>query len=54
MAYISSPVGLACIFGLLSDTTNVLGLGKRFYIVIAALLQIAMSALIVYYSNKEL
>ena len=47
MALISLPYGLACIFGLLSDTTDVLGLKKRFYILIASLLQIAMSALLV-------
>lgn len=38
IALIMLPEGLAVAFGLLSDSTDVCGLKKRFYIVIAALL----------------
>jgi hypothetical protein len=43
IAVISLPAGLSFVFGLLSDTTDVLGFKKRFYILAAALLQIGMS-----------
>ena len=38
IALICLPQGFAFLFGLLSDTTDVHGYGKRFYIVFAALL----------------
>ena len=46
IAVISLPAGLSFVFGLLSDTTDVLGLKKRFYILAAAALQIAMSVIL--------
>ncbi len=46
IAVISLPAGLSFVFGLLSDTTDVLGLKKRFYILLAAALQIVMSVIL--------
>lgn len=47
IAVISLPAGLSFVFGLLSDTTDVLGFKKRFYILLAAVLQISMSAILI-------
>jgi len=38
IAFIGIPEGLAFVFGLLSDATDVLGYRKRFYIMTAALI----------------
>ena len=46
VAFICLPEGLAFAFGLLSDATDVLGYRKRFYIVLAALIQILMSLVV--------
>lgn len=46
IAVISLPAGLSFVFGLMSDTTDVLGFKRRFYILVAALLQIVMSVII--------
>ena len=51
IALICIPEGLAFVFGLLSDSTDVLGFGKRFYIIIASLLQISMSLLVTLYGG---
>ena len=51
IALICLPEGLAFVFGLLSDSTDVLGFGKRFYIIIASLLQISMSLVVTIYGG---